>query len=242
MGVAFLPSPHTEFQMRTRTTISLLAFVALAACAEQPVTAPNSADIARAREGKSPNVPDPTATWAFPMSDAALSIQSDHLYSDGTNSLYANGICNLTTTIFASATGSGDATLNTGATSNKCARRFRVVYPDGVAEVVPMFANLRGIANTTYSIPVGQTVRRQLHMGSEVWPNSVSRCGGLIWGYGVANNIAAGSDSVDVTRVDASTWHVTSQPAPRNLAYCKKNGELVSMSVEFTVVSSRAMN
>ena len=103
-----------------------------------------------------------------------------------------------------------------------------------------MFSNLRAIENTTYLIPVGTTVLRQLHIGNS-WPNVISRCDGLVWGYGVANDIAAGSDSVWVTRVDASTWHVFSQDPPHNLAWCKATGELLPMPVDFTVVSSRPL-
>ncbi len=112
------------------------------------------------------------------------------------------------------------------------------MYPDGYSETLPSFNNLRMIENTTYAIPIGTTVARQLHMGSDAISNVASRCGGLVWGYGVENNIAAGSDSVLVTRIDASTWHVVSQPAPHNLAWCKTTGELFAMPVDFTVVSS----
>lgn len=221
--------------MRTVPALTLLALTALAACSESPTSSLRDVE---ARAGKTPAQVDPTATWKFPLSDAGFAVQSDHLYSDGVNSVYANGVCNLGTTIFV--TGSGDATLNTG-TNNKCARRFRFVYPDGVSETLPIFANLRWISNGTYTIPIGTTVARQLHMGSESISNVASRCGGMVWGYGVANDVAAGTDSVLVTRVDASTWHVVSQPAPHNLALCKNTGALYAMPVDFTVVSSRAL-
>jgi len=186
-------------------------------------------------------VTDPTTTWYFPLDDGLLSIQSDHSYSDGTSSVYANGECNVSTTIFATtSTSSGDAIMSTNYSRSKCARRFRINYPDGVSELLPVFSNLRGIENTKYSIPIGATVRRQLHFGSD-FSNVSSRCVGLVWGYGVANDIASGSDSVLVTRIDASTWHVASQPPPNNHAWCKATGELFPMSIEFTVVSSRPL-
>jgi len=112
-------------------------------------------------------------------------------------------------------------------------------YPDGTSDLIGVFGNLRQIENTTYAIAVGTTVKRQLHLGTTA-PNATSRCNGLVWGYGVANDIAAGSDSVLVTRVDASTWHVASDPN-HNLAWCKATGELFPMSVEFTLVASRAL-
>jgi hypothetical protein len=226
-----------------RAVLALAALAALVACNDQATTSPRSADAVAMHAARTPTITDPTATWKFPLSDAALAIQSDHLYSDGTSSVYADGVCNIATTIFATTakSNSGDATLNTGTLNAKCSRRFHVVYPDGFAETVPIFSNLRQIENTTYTIPIGTTVKRQLHMGSDIWSNVTTRCGGLIWGYGVANDIAAGSDSVLVTRVDAGTWHVVSQDPPHNLAYCKSTGQLYAMPLDFTVVSSRPL-
>src|SRR5262249_47138809 len=153
---------------------------------------------------------------------------------------YADGVCSVSTTIFTSATGSGDATLNTGvAAKGKCGRHIQVVFPDGHSETDGTFMNLRGIENTTYAIPIGATVKRQLHVGTDQTPSDHSRCGGFLFGYGVANDIAAGSDSVWVTRIDASTWHAYSQAAPHNLAFCKNDGQLYAMNIDITVVSSR---
>jgi hypothetical protein len=226
--------------MRTPTA-SLLALAILYACSDQTTTtSPRLAPDAGLLAAKT-QVTDPTATWKFPVSDVGLSVQSDHLNISGTSSVYADGTCNVTTTIFATSasSSSGDATISMGNGGGKCARRLRFNYPDGTNELLPTFANLRQIENLTYSIPIGATVHRQLHMGTGA-PNVTSRCEGLVWGYGVANDIAAGSDSVLVNRIDASTWHVTSQP-DHNLAWCKATGELFPMSVDFTVVSSRAL-
>jgi hypothetical protein len=174
-----------------------------------------------------------------------LSVQSDHQYSAGANSVYANGVCNVATTIFATAqnSNSGDATLNTGVAGKgaKCARTITVVFPDGYVEVDGTFMNLREIENTMYSITIGATVERQLHVSTDITSSDHSRCGGLVFGYGTLNNVAAGSDSVWVTRTDASTWHAVSQPAPNNLAWCKNTGELFPMTIDITVVSSRPL-
>jgi hypothetical protein len=229
--------------VRTRSTVTFLFLLGVAACGDETTnTAPRSTESVAMRAAKTSGPTDPTATWKFPLSDAGLAIQSDHQYSDGTSSVYANGVCNVTTTIFATTekSNSGDATLSTGNPSAKCSRRVHVVFPDGSSESLPMFSNLRAIENTTYLIPIGATVLRQLHIGN-TWPNVISRCDGLVWGYGVANDIAAGSDSVWVNRVDASTWHVFSQDSPHNLAWCKATGELFPMPVDFTVVSSRPL-
>jgi hypothetical protein len=187
-------------------------------------------------------VTDPTTTWTYPLNDAGLGVRSDHLYSDGVHSAYSNGVCSLSTTIFATdaASNSGDATLNTGS-HGRCVRHFTFVYPDGYSETLPSFNNLRMLENTTYSITIGATVERQLHMGSDAISNVASRCGGLVWGVGPLGQTAVGSDSVLVTRLDASTWHVASQPPPHNLAWCKTTGQLFAMPVDFTVVSNRPL-
>ncbi|HEY6829088.1 MAG TPA: hypothetical protein VI259_19645 [Gemmatimonadaceae bacterium] len=185
---------------------------------------------------------DPTATFTIPLSDAGLSIRSDHLSSDGTNSVYANGVCNVSAKIFATTqfSNSGDATLSTG-TSGKCGRHITVIFPDGSSEVDGTFMNLREIENSTYSIPVGATIKRQLHVGTDQTPSSHSRCGGFVFGYGVANNVGAGSDSVWVTRLGANTWHAYSQAPPHNLAWCKNTGQLFAMNVDLTVISNRPL-
>jgi hypothetical protein len=185
-------------------------------------------------------VTDPTPTWIYPLDDAGLGVRSDHLYSDGSNSVYADGVCNVSTRIFATtaASNSGDATLNTTGANGRCLRHFTFAYPDGYSETLPSFNNLRLLENTTYSIPIGTTAERQLHMGSDQISNVASRCGGLVWGVGALGQTAVGSDSVLVTRLDPSTWHVVSQPPPHNLAWCKTTGELFAMPVDFTLVSN----
>jgi hypothetical protein len=186
---------------------------------------------------------DPTATFTIPLNDAGLSIRSDRLYSDGTNSQYADGTCNVAAKIFATTqfSNSGDATLNTGSGGGKCARHITVIFPDGSVEVDGTFMNLREIENTGYSIPLGATVKRQLHVGTEVTPSAHTRCGGFVFGYGVANGVGTGSDSVWVTRVDARTWHAYSQAAPHNNGWCKNTGQLFPMNVDLTVISNRPL-
>lgn len=187
---------------------------------------------------------DPTATFAIPLSDAGLSIRSDRMFSDGTNSLYTDGSCNVSAKIFAttqlSTNPSGDATLNTGTGSGKCARRITVIFPDGTSESEGTFMNLREIEDPSYSIPIGATVRRQLHVGTDQTPSTHSRCGGFVFGYGVRNDVGAGSDSLWVTRVDARTWHAYSDPQ-HNLAWCKNTGQLFPMTVDLTVISNRPL-
>ena len=181
---------------------------------------------------------DPAASWLLPLSGAGLGVQSDGAFADGSgNSVYADGVCGMAGTIFATTqnSNSGDATMQT--TSGKaCARKFRLAYPDGRAESVQFFSNLKLIQSTTSMIPVNTTVKRHLNINTSATRNS--RCGTLYFGVGVAGG-GAGSDSVMVTRTSASTWHVYSQAAPNTKALCKSTGALYSMPVDFVVQASR---
>lgn len=188
-------------------------------------------------------VDNPTSIWYLPLNDAGLSFKSDYQFSDGTYSVYQDGVCNVSTSIFAKdSTGSGDATATTQ-TTGRCSRKFTLVYPDGFVETAGGFLNLREIENLSFLMPIDTTMERQLHinLGSRNALNIGTRCGALVFGYGVQNDIAQGSDSVLVTRIDASTWHVFSQPPPHNLAYCKNTGQLYAMTVDFVVGSSRPL-
>lgn len=186
-------------------------------------------------------VQDPLSIWYLPLNDAGLSFKSDHQLSNGTYSVYQDGVCNVNTNFFAmSPSNTGDATVWTQG-SGHCARTFTLAYPDGFVETKGGHLNLREIENTTFSIPIGDTVERQLHINLSNTNNVPTRCDGLIFGYGVTNDVAQGSDSLLVTRVDASTWHVFSQPAPHTLAYCSNNGQLYAMPVDFVVGSSRPL-
>ena len=220
--------------MRNSTNFATLASVVLiAACSSDlPTAVPSNATPADAR------VTDPTATWKIPLADAGLSIRSDRQYGDGTYSLYANGVCGVSTNIFAG--GTGDATIQTSAPKAKvCGRTFTVVYPDNFTETVPSFNNLADLENTTDIIPIGATVKRHMNFAPGSIIGTTSRCGTLYFGPGKLGN-GVGSDSLNVTRVDASTWHVTSDPT-HNLALCGTNNTLYAMTLDFTIVSSRAL-
>lgn len=182
---------------------------------------------------------DPTLTFKFPLADGALGLRGDGLYSDGTNSVYADGVCGVTGKLFATteASNSGDATLQTDnpkSSNRKCAaypRKVTLAYGDGVVERVTMFMNLHEIENTVYSIPVGSSALRSLGMAQL----SASRCSGdkLQWGGG------GNGDQLVVTRISVDTWQVTSQPAPNDRAYCVITGQFYHMPVQFTIVASK---
>src|SRR4029077_5629458 len=133
-------------------------------------------------------------------------------------SVYADGVCTVSATIFN--TGSGDGTIQTNAPKGHvCGREFKYVYPDGTSETdanYPGVFNLTLIESPTYSIPVGTTVPRHLNLGSA----SNVRCAGIHFGVGKEGK-GVGSDSVLVTRVNATTWQVTSQAYPNDLAECE---------------------
>jgi hypothetical protein len=186
-------------------------------------------------------VGDPSATYLFPLADATLNLRSDHASSDGTSSVYANGVCGLQAKIFATTqiSNTGDATLDTGPQSKgrSCSRRFTVVYPDGFTESTGSFSNVGEIENTTYSIPVGATVKRAFRFGL----NSSARCEALIWAATALGGETVPGDSALVTRTALDTWHVQSQPAPNNRAWCKPSGPSYNMDVDFTIKSSRPL-
>lgn len=176
---------------------------------------------------------DPTVTWKLPLDDGALAFRSDHQFSDGTYSVYANGVCNVRTWVEMSASdpfpGFAHVLLNQG----KCNRSMTLVYPDGQVETAQGNVVQRKLEEPSTPIPWGATVKRTLaiNIGTQK-----ARCGQLFFGEG-SNGLGAGSDSVLVTRsVDGTSWHVQSDGA-RNLALCKNTNQLFAMPVDFTIVA-----
>lgn len=221
--------------MRISKLCRIIAVAAIAAaCSDQALLPTSTVAVLTPANAK---VSDPTATWMIPLDATGLAFQSDGLYGNGTYSVYANGICTVSTTIFVG--GSGDATIQANAPKGHvCGREFKYVFPDGSSETVanyPGVFNLTAIENSTFSIPIGTTMPRHLNLGSKT-----ARCGGIHFGVGQAG-LGVGSDSVLVTRVNATTWQVTSQAYPNDLALCENTGELMHFPVNFVVVSSRAL-
>ena len=185
---------------------------------------------------------DPTASFLFPLDDAALGLRSDHLYTSGAFSVYAEGVCGVHAKIFATtgASNSGDAIMHTSNNmfrDRKCPdypRNVTIEYGPGDVESSEVFMNVRQIANTTYQIPIGTTVRRALAV-------QAGRCESLRFNTQPAGGMYLGADSVNVTRVDASTWLVETQPYPANKAYCNATGQLYNVAIRFTVVTDRPL-
>ena len=229
--------------MPGRKPFVVLVLLAAAGCTEQS-TSPDPRRIAMSAAKSPPSPTDPTASWLIPLNDAGLSLRSDHADGNGTYSVYANGVCGVNTTIFAttekSSNPSGDATITVGG-KGKCSREFTVAYPDGVTESVGSFNNLNTIETPTYAIPIGQTVKRRLVFNpAQVNANS-SRCGTLYFGARLRTGPSVGGDSLLVTRMNDSTWQVESQAAPNDRAYCDANGQLYELRVSFVVVASRRL-
>lgn len=219
---------------------ALLSLLVLSsACAEmaQGPLAPSAPAASSARAKASP---DPTATFKFPLDHALLALKGDGLYSDGANSVYTNGVCGVTAKVFVG--GSGDATMQTNsprASDRQCRdypRKMTLAYDDGVSETIAVFMNLHELQSATFSIPVGATAKREFAIN----PTQTTRCDRLTWSSGI-QGAAIAADSVLVTRVDASTWTVETQPYPNDRAYCTTNGQSYHMRLKFTVVSSRAL-
>lgn len=220
-----------------RCAIAATAMFVIACAESSPVTGPEAPPLL-AR--KPPQTSNPTATRAFPLDDGALAIRSDGQFVSGDESIYADGVCGVKGTIFLD--GSGDNTMQTDNPTykdRKCAhwpRRITVVYPDGRQETGPLFSNLHALQTNTSSIPIGATVRRPLNINLSL---TSSRCDVLRYASIYQNTQVIDADSIEVTRIDARTWEVASQPPPNDRAWCTTNGESYHMPVRFRVIASQ---
>jgi hypothetical protein len=195
---------------------------------------------------KSSQTADPTATWKIPLDEAGLALKSDGRFGDGSASVYANGVCGVSTRIFSAASESGDATLQTSYPKGKgCGRTVIMAYPDGGADTLAVLGNLNKLesADLANAIPIAQTSLRRLIIGFNdrlAGNPTAGRCGRVI--FGDNGTVGAGTDMLLVTRVDATTWHVQSQPAPNNRALCENLSAIYDgMNVDLTIVSSTAL-
>ena len=225
--------------MTSRTPYSALAALAVLAlaCADgTPVTGPAGPP---ALAKKPPQVSNPALTWAFPLDASGLAVRSDEAFAEGGESFYEDGVCGVEGTLnFAS--GSGAATLQTDGSGRvrRCSawpRRITVVFPDNTEETAPLFANLNALQTSTSSIPIGVTVLRSLNINLSL---SSSRCDVLRYAATYQDTQPIDADSVEVTRIDARTWEVASQPSPNDRAYCTTNGESYHMPVQFRIIAS----
>jgi hypothetical protein len=213
----------------SRSIIVLAAAITLAACSSD-ATAPVDPSFARA-----PKESAPVATWHIPLSHAGLSLRSDGRYTSNGYSTYANGVCAVTTLMNTGATSNGNANVSLGS-SGKCQRAFTIVYPEGGTETLRSFINLIGLHKDGAYIPNGTTQLRTMAINPD-YIGVASRCGRLLFGEGTSG-AGGGSDQVLVTRVDARTWHVRSQPDNRK-AWCERLDVFYDMPVDLMVVADR---
>jgi len=194
---------------------------------------------------------DPTAQLWFPLDDAALGLQSDHLaaYVQGSNSIYGDGVCGVHSKIFATvaASNSGDVTMqtdNSRYSDRHCKdypRQMGIVLRNDAGTIVTqlssvVFMNVHDVENTTDQIPVGSTVARNLTLSED------PHCNGLRWTLFMRDQVTpSGADQVNVTRTSANTWLVQTQPYPNDKAFCLGDGQLYHVPVSFTVVSDRPL-
>lgn len=184
---------------------------------------------------------NPTISWALPLDDSGLAVRSDRAFPDGGESFYRHGECGVEGTLnFISGSGAGTLQTDGGGRVRKCSawpRRLTIIYPDGgTAETAAFFANLNALQTTTASIPMGRTERRSLNLNLSL---ASSRCDVLRYAAIYQGTQPIDADSVEVTRIDARTWEVASQPYPNDRAYCTTTGESYHLPVRFRVIASR---
>lgn len=186
---------------------------------------------------------NPNSSLAFPLDAAALAFRSDGAFAAAGQSFYRNGECGATGVIFFGS-GSGDNVNTTDGSrrDRSCAawpRRITVVYPDGLQQTAPFRLNLLALQTTTRFIPAGTMERRGLNF---VLEHASARCDVLRYAAIYQQTIPIAADSLNVTRIDARTWEVASQPYPNDRAYCTTTGESFHMPIRMRVTASRDLN
>jgi hypothetical protein len=232
--------------MNTSAFAAAAALLLVAACSSTDIATPSPASATQDPAFNSATNSNPTSTWEIPLDDALLSVRSDRKFPDagGTYSVYAAGVCSFASTMFT--TGSGDDTFSFNyPKGGKCGRTWTVTYPDGFTETLAYGGGLQVLEKIGgFTIPIGSQALRHFRFAATTGSSGnpvASRCSqGLVFGPN-GNNPAPGSDSVMVTRVDARTWDVHSQPAPNDHAYCIDNGQLYEMQVAFRIIASEGL-
>jgi hypothetical protein len=247
--------PHLNsgaYMIKAPTLIAIAAGITMTACSTSEVVSPTRQNVLAPGLAKS-TVVDPATSWLLPVADAALGLRSDHAQADATYSAYSDGDCGVTGRIFLG--GSGDATLQTNnprVKNQQCLgpRKMTLVYPigdpsypAGGSETMPVFLNLRNIANSTTTIGVGYSnrVTRMLSLN----PTQAERCDAWRW-----TDDGQAGDKVWVERVDATTYHVYTQDldpveanrvSGANRAVCTTTGQSHHLSVDLYIVSKTAL-
>jgi hypothetical protein len=226
---------------------AIVALAIAAACAAGDNAATLVAPRGPAFSKSAPVNPDPSVQIQFPLNDAALGFKSDHIatYVVGNVSVYADAVCGVHALMFA--TNGGDVTMQTNDSKysdRHCPdypRKLGIVLRDDAGNIVTQFSiagamNQRSVEDLTAPMAIGSTIARGLVFGSD------PLCNSLRWAIFQADGVTPiGADRVNVTRVDASTWHVQSQPYPNDKVLCVGNNTLYHAPVDFTIVAARPM-
>jgi len=220
-----------------------LASLSIAACAADR---PFGVEASSPSLGKVTSPPDTLTEWLLPTTGYAMLGDAIPLYTVGGVSRYRNLECGVSSKVFATSTGDGTMqTNNPNFRDRSCAsypRKVTLKYTrlDGPAdgsETIEFFANVDNIKGM---VP-GTTVTREMGIN----PTQATRCDALRFTYDRAG-VVMGGDSVQVTRVDANTWTVTSRPDDvdpvtgqttihHDKAYCTTDGKLYHMPVYFQI-------
>ncbi len=217
--------------MRVVTLMCCLAG-GLAACTESAsFVQPAPSEPLFAKGGGGPS--NASASFWLPMPSSTLRVRGDGMFPSSGLSVYKDGKCGITATIFAPNPGT-DAVMQTDnhqAGDRKCAgvgssavpRKVTVDYGDGV-ESNPVTVNVHDLGT------VAGTQLRFLGIGFR----GTSRCEKLQFGG------PEGGDMVWVTKLSATSWHVYSQDGAATTASCvRTSGNVLysGMSVDFTVTT-----
>jgi hypothetical protein len=250
--------------MRTSSTIVVTScLLAAVACSESAITALRPSESPAAAKPSA----DPTATY-YLSNDAAYLLSGDGAYLDSASSPFAgssrymNGECSVSSTFFALAGESGDATMNTG-TNGRCVRRVRLAYAavnaDGTTTsegsvVTSSFLNVRklqvaatGSTPASY-IPVGGDGTRTFAFDDGGTKCGTSGTAAIVFSSLLNDGTITGADLVNVHRDAADTWTITTTPDEidphtgqtihHDKAYCKGNGKLYHIPLHFSIRSS----
>jgi hypothetical protein len=242
----------------TPTLVVTSLLLGALACGESAVTglSPSEPSLAAAK------VTNPTGTF-YLANDTTYRLRGDGGYLEGAASPFAgasrylNGECGVSSTFYAQSGGSGDVTMDTGA-NGRCTRRIRITYeivnangtttPDG-SLVTSSFLNVRKlqVGGTPSSvIPIGGDGERTFAFSDGGAKCGTGGTGAIVFDPVLNDGTPSGADLVNVHRVSADTWTVTTKPDEivsgqtihHDRAYCRGNGKLYHMPLHFSIKSS----
>ena len=254
----------------TKWYLPLSAMLLMTACSGEAVStlaAPGSLNAARS----SSTTADPTATF-YLANDASYNLRGDGVttFLEGSTSAFAGSSryqdseCGVGSKVFAAASESGDAIMNSAASpAHQCAaypRKVNIIYarigangvttPEGTVSV-KTFMNVRQLEQAAYNgspatyIPVGTGQYRKLNSGDDGVKCGSNGSISIAFVPVTNTGIVTGADQAWVFRNAADTWTVSTDAdvvdpvsgvvTHHDKAYCAGNGALYHMPVHFSV-------